>query len=350
MLVIMKKKIKSNEPSEYGIMGNISNYTFDVYFVIMTIIISILLILIGHAYKTNKYLIVIKKNKKYKLSKILFIIMKKILLINKTKQKLISLLILSSYFLLITPFLLLFKTNQVVNERPFIINNYKKIIQTNSTILYTSIAFNETLFLLPSDFDIKTNNIVNKFWHQFKFTGKLYDMSTTMGLDVIENLKNLLIHGKTVFISEFFTVTTVKAVLCSFTNENELIQIFIHHDNNQRSQIQGIPVRRGFFNKQLNIKHRRLFEMNIFRQILNQGVEYMGFTFLVTSKEHRRIQYEYCTIQQPIEFKTKDDIAPSRFQFFSLLFFTLFSVYGLAFVIFIIEFNYILIKKFIHRL
>lgn len=330
------KDVKFKGPNSLGVLSNIYNFDFQVYFAILLFIISIGLLLLAHSLKIKAHLIRIGK-KRLKLLKTYRRVYKKLSDVKRTKTKLVSLVSYISYFLLITPFLLLFKTNQVVNEKPFIISNYEEIINANASIYYPSIAVNETVFLIPTGFDVDHNNIMNKFWNFFQTKSQHYDFSNTQTFDKLFYLKDKLINGKGIFLTEFSTIVNIKAILCSFTKEDEYIQIFIYHDRHQRAEVQGMPVRRGYYNPQLNKKHRALFEMDLYNQLLIMGVEYIGFQYTGTSRDHRRIQYEYCQKEQPIELTTKDHIPPLKVEFYSLSLKILSALYLFALIIFVTE-------------
>lgn len=320
-----------------GLIGNLGVYSFQIYlFIVLIFIFSSSLIAL-------KALILFEINfsrrKKGRIDKFLQIMRKLRLEMFKSSCKHVkccSFITYLTFFLFSTPFLLMFKTAQVITQPPPIYSSYQELIRSNVTIYYASMLTDEKAFLHPNSFNIERHDIVDKMWKYFLGHSRHIDLRKSQSEFL--KLTHLLTSGYAVFFSSFYTSARIRQVFCSLSDSNQLFNVLMFRDKSQRMDLAGFAMRKGYKNEKLIKNQRRVFEFYFVRHMRRSFSSLYGLDIMGTDSEHRKLQKEICMKQEII--KQAVSLGSSGLEFF----FRFFQII-LAFVLFsLIVFFY---EKFI---
>ena len=82
------------------------------------------------------------------------------------RWRLLSLLLHTALFFLVTPFCILFRTNQVVTKEPSLITSYEQIMSQKAQVVYSHVKINDT-DLLKKQTD-KAGGTMDRMWKYFQ--------------------------------------------------------------------------------------------------------------------------------------------------------------------------------------
>lgn len=320
--------------TKYGLLSNVYNFTLDTYAVTM-IFVSIFVSLVY--LKSCTMIIHLKILGRKKCIRRMFLLnLTKLRTCTADQLRSVCLLISLLHFLLSTPFLLMFKTNQVVNKTPFIIDSYERAIESNVTLLVTGLSTNETHFVQPNARDVQRDNLINVFWKLFQ-RNKLTFYPSQVIQGTIDKEINEITTGKSIFLADQMIGPVYRAVFCSYAiYKNMRIELFIYHDTNQREEVYGLAFRTAYNNQRVVKSLRRFDEMKLWDKIQKDGVEQSGDAFL--PKDHDlRVFYRMCLLPNSLDPQASKNIPPSDFYLFAPLLLLCLFVYLVAGISLILE-------------
>lgn len=325
----------TNITTKYGIIHNFNSFSWQIYFLVVLWLLSLYCI-IGLSVNLIKSKFKLIRRVKYSFS-LFYLVFR-----GKTKRwRTISLIINIARLLLVTPFCILFKTNQVVIKKPHLLNTYNEIIKNNAQMYYTTYYMNDSLFLknaAGNDGPVSDKEVWNYFEshaHEF-IAGK-----SLKSLQLIKTLAKEITKQESVFIGSFAVTEILRQTFCSFSDEPNLYQILTFHDSRQGEIISGFAFREENQPKNLIRKIRSFFEANIPEHWLSSIRVYPGFRFFPQSTEHRQQQLALCTRDELAEYR-KDEKLTSSFYFYYHFFQLTIFLFAFSFIVVMIE-NFILI-------
>lgn len=295
-----------NMPS---VLANFASFSREVYSLI-AIWMFFLLFIIGAnvllIQRKRRVLKAIRKSFKYFVA---FIV------VGSQRWFLPSLVLNFGIFLLVTPFCILFKTNQVIIEEPKMVTNYKQIIDQNVKMIHTGLGTNESvLFQLASN--SRTHNLMSEIFNYFKSNSRKITMDRSpKTFQLLPQLAKSLVQGKQVIIGSDEIIEPLRQLFCSWTNEDELYQMLSFRDPIQEDIILGFTIHSLDPPKKLVKKLLQAFEGHIPSVLLNLLDNYVGIEFLPTSPEHRQQQLFICQQRTLIPHR-KEEVVQADLAFF----------------------------------
>lgn len=236
------------------------------------------------------------------------------------------------FFLVTTPFFILFKTNQVVIEQPFIFTSFKEIMKNNTEIVFTKIHLSVSLFLEPPDGPC-LDSIMCEMWKYFNSHSRevTFDRSPK-SIKLTYSILEGIISKKMIFIATHGIAESFRQVFCSFSKPPNLNQLFRMQDSHQREILVGFAFRESKPPEYLVKKLRHTFEFQISAHIVDSNANYYGFETFDWGESHRQRQLALCHQKELIEYHRKEVFA-SDVNFFSNFFAILLLLVFFAFAI-----------------
>lgn len=200
------------------------------------------------------------------------------------------------FFFISTPFLLLFKTNQVITPRPPFLLNYEEVIARNAQVIYSNILFDEMILLRPAKLDDQSNDIQNRFWRYFNSNSHKIVFDTNIEtMKTVDLAAKEISQQKSIFLAPFVVAYPMMQAFCSFSNFPDLYRMFHFHDASQREILTGPAVRKGFEDSKLLKRIRNAMEFHLYQQLPFTTSNFGGFTHKVDPViNHRLSQLSYC--------------------------------------------------------
>ena len=227
------------------------------------------------------------------------------------RWRLLCLLLNTGLFFLVTPFCILFKTNQVVTKEPPLITSYEEIMSQKVQVVYTHIHINDT-DLLKQQSDSKAGTM-DRMWKYFKSNSRFIFADTSPEtFELMAKLSQGIVDNKIVFIASWGIAESFRQTLCSWAVQPNYYQILRYHDPHQREVIAGYSFRMLQPPKVLVKRLRTIFEMYIPSALVSAIESYFGFEMLPNSDAHRQ--------RQSVVEHHKEEVLASGFQFFSHFF------------------------------
>lgn len=302
--------------SKYGLMENIYNYDIDVQCLVLVLVLLLLTVILVQNTLRVSYL-----RHRFKGVTIRYLSRRRL---KKLKpSKLTKFIYLVSFFFLSTPFLLMFKTNQVVTEKPFVLENYQMIMDARARIRTSGLNANITLSLEPSGESVKTQDIIYKFYnyyihHQYKGVAP---SRKQVYYDNLFEIAESIINNTMVYLDTYHTVHNMRLVFCSMSNESQLYRTFIFRDESSREILAGKAFRLGYVNHKLTKRLRSTFELGTTTVWTRMHPLPLGFRFRgeKISSKHRKAQLEHCLDEELKPYERHKTFA-SGFSFFGYFF------------------------------
>ena len=321
---IESKQSSAQATSEYGLMENILNYDLSVHCLILVILI-ILAAIYSLKGKVRKWALKCRRIKR------------------RPKSRFIKFIFMVNFFFTSTPFLLMFKTSQVVTEKPKVLETYQMIMDANASIRTSGLYTNVTMTLEPNgEMSNKENDLNYKMYnyfihHQYRGTspgknknyyGSLYEIARS------------IINNTMVYLDTYHTVRTMRLVFCTLSKEDEYYRTFIFQDVHAKAILAGQAFRCGFKNKHLEKRLRNIFEAGSTTVWSKMHPPPIGFKFRGNSTgEHRKAQLEYCMDEELKAYQRQETFA-SELNFFASFFILILSLDVIFLIVFLTEVVY----------
>ena len=333
----------SDATSKLGLLSNIRNFTLSTWCTIMifTLLFISLVYFRSLNYQILRSLHVSKRHKS--LWDLFSFSMKHLMNAKFTRFKWLCFLIFLLYFLLATPFLLMFKTNQLVVATPYIVNSYERAIESNVTVFVPSVSTNESRFLQPNSKNLHNDDTVNRFWKFFQQNSHPFDTSVIMKGGLALYIDQL-VSSRCIFMSGLITISLFKSIFCAFSvNDGMRINLFMQEDANQREEVQGLPFRTGYVNPKVVKLHRRLNEMETFARITESLIENTGRDLLSDTGFDASVRFDECFRPKSLDSRAKKEVAPGSISLFTPLLYLLLVSY-------LVCGGLVIAEKIVHRL
>ena len=235
------------------------------------------------------------------------------------RWRLLCLWLHSALFFLVTPFCILFKTNQVVTKEPSLITSYEQIMSQKAQVVYTHIQINDT-DLLKQQTDSKAGGTMDRMWKYFKTNSRhVLPARNPETFELLTKLSQGIVDNKLVFLASLGIAEAFRQVFCSWAVHPNYYQILMYRDPHQREIITGYAFRILQPPKVLVKRLRTVYEMHIPSTLISTIDNYAGLELLPNSDAHNQHQLLLCQRKNLIKYH-KDELLANDFQFFGPFF------------------------------
>lgn len=176
--------------------------------------------------------------------------------------RLITLLCSVLLFYLVTSFLCLYKTSQIVVPRPFYPKSYQESLDHATSIAY---LIDEVSHVSDSFKNAPVDSVKRKIWQKSNSSGK-YNLFSPESYDLdnvgpLIDLFNQELARGSIFVASTLSSLLIKSFACGVSRENELFVLKMLSDPLEKEIIFGIPVRNNFsLTSYYQFRYRRQFE------------------------------------------------------------------------------------------
>lgn len=323
---------RNKSDCNYGLMNNIYNYQVDVHCLVLLLLICLLsLLMLQKSVKTH---LVKSKSTFYRR-------------VRTTKcprvSRLGKFLHHLAFFFVSTPFLLMFKTNQVVTERPFVLETYQMIMNAGARIRTSGMYTNVSMTLEPNSDNNERKDLIYKMYHYFihhQYRGAPPGKNRSY-FDSLFEIAESIINKTMVYLDTYWTVKTMRLVFCSISRDSQLYRAFIFKDVHSREFLAGNAFRLGFEDKKLVKRLRNTFEAASTIVWSRMHPLPLGFKFRgkSISNKHRKSQLELCLDEELKPYERHETFA-SGVSFFGSFFALLLAIDTCSFLLLLLEVVY----------
>ena len=187
------------------------------------------------------------------------------------RVKLLSFTFHLGVFLILLPFLLLFKTTQVVNVKPEMIRSFEEIMARNVSIYYANISMNETIILEPNFNNAKEKDISFRFWSYWNKRKIRFESIEDLQkyFEQLKRMVKMLVEKKTVYFDISIGSSAVSSILCMLSMSPDLYKIIMFKDESTREIIAGWGMSLYYENRRLIYKKKVSIEagLNVMKSI-----------------------------------------------------------------------------------
>ena len=234
------------------------------------------------------------------------------------RWRLLSLLLHMPLFFLVTPFCILFKTNQVVTKEPSLITSYEQIMSQKVQVIYSHTRMNDTDFLKQQT-DTK-GGTMDRMWKYFQSNSLHVSPNRDPdALGLITKLSQGIVDNKFVFLASLDVAEGFRQAFCSWSVNPNYYQILMYHDPHQREIIAGYAFRALQPPKVLVKRLRSTFEMHIPSTLVSVMDNYYGLEIFPNSDAHNQHQLSLCQRKSVVQHQ-KEELLANDFQFFASFF------------------------------
>lgn len=302
-------------PKKFDVLENIDAFSPGTYGLIALWMITLFVILMIEMKKVHK---------RCTFSNVLMKSLRDFFLMMTTGSNrwfLLSLILNFGLFLLLTPFCILFKTNQVVVDEPRLITNYEQIIDQRVQIIYSRIQADPMEYLKLGS-DTRTGTLRNRIRKYYSKNSRGVETKRSPEtISLLNRLTKEVVENKAVFMGTNVIAEAFRQVLCSWSMHPNLLQVMKFRDPQQEERLQGFIFRMSNPPKKMINRLQRAFESHIPSVLLNSLENYFGIEVLPNPDHHRQKQLLLCQRQHVVEHQ-KDQVLASSSDFF-IHFFTI---------------------------
>ena len=329
--------LEKPEVKKHGVLSNSTNFTVPIYAIIALFIITFISLIYLSSHLMKMRLSIIGRRKNKTVARIFLFYCRYFAHPRVSHLRNVCLLILVFYFLSITPFLLMFKTNQLVFKVPRMIDSYEQVIDSRATVFVPWVSSNASNFLVPYRDDM--NSIVNRFWFFFRQMERAFDVSAKLrDFSKIMSFMDQLTNGRCIFLSSSLVIQFYQALFCSLAiNSDQQIALLLFHDPHQRSEIQGFAFRIGYINLQVVQLYKRLFEMQTLDHFSGEQVKFLSQNLIAGASASSRFDFEMCVKPTMPDSRAFKFIPPGDLSIFTSLFLLVLMLYCISAVILSLE-------------
>ena len=246
-----------------------------------------------------------------------------------------------TFFFIVTPFLDLYTSLQVLLPKPYIITDYETIIRTNMRVYPKSTVANE--FFRPSMTNVKNNDLTKKFYdHLVKNKNvSIYSLpDDSKSLTTYQKwapLAKLIVEKYFVMIHKSHSLERMRLLMYAFSPKDKYYRMFVSKDASQREFLVGAAFRKGFIDPSLLKKLRTVDEMkDKFANFLTrEDIDQVFRENRNVTCEHRYRQIKYC-MDKTLEADQQDTTPSNNDQLIKLAAIVLACSYIVSLCIFII--------------
>ena len=236
------------------------------------------------------------------------------------RWRLLSLLFHTALFFFVTPFCILFKTNQVVTKEPPLITSYEQIMSQKVEVVYTHIQINDTDLLLQQSWQNKAGGTMDRMWKYFKTNSRhVLPARNPETFELLTKLSQGIVDNKLVFLASLEIAEAFRQVFCSWAVYPNYYQILMYRDPHQREIITGYAFRMVQPPKVLVKRLLTAFEMHIPSTLISTIDNYAGLELFPSPNAHKQRQLLLCQRKSVVQYH-KEELLANDFQFFGSFF------------------------------
>lgn len=236
------------------------------------------------------------------------------------KMRSVRLMIALLAFLVMIHFEILYKTEQVVGEKPVVIDSYQKLLSLPDAFP----IFFDGIFPDSSEFKFApADSIKGKIWQRLLDVKKNQselakkDSSQALYLQMVP-IASQVIRMKAAVIDSYQTSSVVSGVICSSSDEHELWQTVLNSDPSENENLVGWPIRDSFESfTRLKVHFRHLAESGIVIHYYQNVNSEFTYEVLRMPVEHVNKQKRLCRGYEKGYSDTNDRLSPLALNYYS---------------------------------
>lgn len=300
--------------AKWGVLNNVGNFAPSVYTLLsIWLVINLLLVIVKVALR-------VKNPQKHMLQlvQVSLKLAKRIFRGKSLMNRIFCFFLNLGFFFISAPFLLLFKTNQVVTPKQPLLTNYEEVIAKNAQVIYSNIQFDETILLRPLQLDDQSRDIQDRFWRHFNSNSQKVTFGTSLeDRSVIDLMVKSIVQQKSIYLASFEVAHPLMQTFCSWSEHPDLYRMFVLKDVNQRETLTGFALRRGFESKKLVKRIRNAMEFYIYQHIPFASSNYADVPWkLDPVVSHKQLQVTYCQQSERSGQNKRQTLKASDIEFF----------------------------------
>lgn len=285
-------------------MSNFGNFHHSIYtLTLIYLFITCILVVLRHR-------ILYRRSRRTTMARA---IMKKILQFlsaGKFGNRFINILNSFLFFVILTLFLVLYKTSQVVIDPPTIIKEYKQLLALPNTAM----VFHDTVYACSDEFrDSPVDSMKGKLWtknlemtrrFQVNKDGFVLKSSNLFNIKFIRDTYAAVVRRGLVMVTTHQLSIIVRNIGCSLCPDDEQWKLVTSHDHSEAESLTGCALRNGFPHlKEFISSRRRLVESHLMYKIFDRIAEQSRFIYSVTQGRRLR-QFFLCQKDDSISADT----------------------------------------------
>lgn len=215
--------------------------------------------------------------------------------------KLISVLYSVLSFYLITSFMCLYKTSQVILVKPPIVTSYEQLLQSTHSVP----IFYDVLFQVTDEFkNAVASSFESRVWQRLQRSPRAKRLIVTgdnQGAEIISLLRvcfSRIVNEHDVIIAKSLMVKMIKTLTCASSPESEKWRLMVFVDKNARESLLGYALSRTYTHpRYFSERMRILFESKLIHHYFDIATDASWLAYLLTgaSKRHQQEQNYACS-------------------------------------------------------
>lgn len=306
MFIVSGHLVGQSQSQQITAMTNFSIFDPLSYIICCLLFASLILILL-----INYCMLLRLKRKKRRFLIFLYLIVRKY---NKMSKKMpsVRLMITLLSFMMMLHFEILYKTEQVVREKPEVIDSYKKLLSKPDVLP----VFFDGLFPDSDEFKFApVDSLRGKIWQRLVSKVPNYSQFVIKGIHFQDsslerhlNLAKEIIQQKFAVISSYQTSLMVAGAVCS-CSEFDFWKTVVNADQSENEELAGWAVRGSFeyFNK-VRTYLRHVAESATLIHFLDSLDTGIGYNFIIATSDHISKQKKLCLGHEKAYSDTNDDL------------------------------------------
>ena len=302
------KVTKISELNKLGILCNYKGFDLTVYYFIVFTITTFIILAFGYSLVDGEKLLIRRKFKARRNHARRFCrIIARSYKIKSTK-KFFNYLVMMATFFIVTPFFLLFNTNQLIVPPPKVLKDFKDAIEAAVKIYYSPSCGN------PDDFIVTKSRHILDYYKKNKVAIKLPDINNLHEFhykvaDIIEKRAILLVPK--------IETDIIFPLVCSWSKDDQLNKIKVYKSEHTRQFVAGMVFHRNYTNPRGFKNFLTSFERGLHQT--RNGRFYVGFGFISRNPKHIKDQMILCDNMSRIE-RRKSKVYNGSYKLFSNFF------------------------------
>lgn len=318
-----------NKTSKLGILNNYRGFESNVYIVLCLLIISLLLLVLFFTLVQREKRWIHRRSTSIRTMIKVF----KVYLFNsfstKTNARRLTMLSIISFFLIITPFLLMFKTNQIIVHPPKLLKTFEEAMSEKADIYFMNTVDNyEEYFYTENGSEVFSYYQSNK--KIFKAPNDLESVYAT------NRILAEITKGQAALILPSQISKIMYQCFCSWSKKGQLFKFMINKYYEGRTFLIGFVFSKKIPHSYSLTNYIHAFQNGLL-QILNKQHFYPGFDVFPTSKKHKQNQLVLCFNLNQIEMNESTNIYYGDFRLFSKFFYFCSFLLVLSFFVLLYE-------------
>lgn len=318
--------IQSDSLDHLGILSNYRGFQWKVYFCLAILIVAFLVLALCYTVVDREKNLITRKTRpisNYK--KKFFRIIRRSYQTN-SREKAFTFLVMLATFFILTPFFLLFHTNQIIVSPPQMLRDFDDAIHSRAKILYTPTCGNPENFIDPH----KNKQVMDYFLKN----REIIILPTVETADPFHEKIVEIIKRSAIFIVPQVQTQILYRLMCSWSKDNEMFKLMVYRMRESTEFLTGIIFNRNYTDPKGLKNFASIIETGLLS--IQNGRFYIGFGFYSHSLEHIKEQMILCDNFNHLE-KKESEVYHGNFQSFNKFFCLCSLLFLLAWVLLLVE-------------